>query len=130
MNTKMFNLNIKNYNNNETVKKCETNLNIKIKIIQKAVDNIIKYNFNTSTAKINDLYNRLNYDLQEKIIANIKEINIQKKNTSLYHFVHTETTITKPPPTTTKISPELFYGLSTFDYFLEQQLTRYGLTNL
>jgi len=112
MNTKMFNLNIKNYDNNETVKKCETNLNIKIKIIQRAVDNIIKYNFNTSTSKIYDFYNRLNYELQDNIIANIKDINIQIKNTSLYHFIHTETTtITKPSPTTTKISPELFYRL-------------------
>jgi len=85
MNTKMFNLNINNYDNNEyeRVKKCETNLNIKIKIIQRAVDNIIKYNFNTSTAKIYDLDNRINYELQEKIIANIKDIKIQKKKPRL-----------------------------------------------
>jgi len=111
MNTKMFNVNIKQYNNTETVKPCETNLNIKIKIIQKAVDNIIRNNFNTNAEKINDLYNRLYNDLEEKISANIKEINIQKKKKSLYHSVHTKTTITKPRPTTTKTSPEMFYGL-------------------
>jgi len=110
----MFNLNINNYDNIEsfkTTKKCETNLNIKIKIIQRAVDNIIKYNFNTTTAKIYDLYTCKNHELHDKIIANIKDINIEKTNTSLWH-IQTETTpITQPPPTTTKISPKLFYGL-------------------
>ncbi|XP_060865453.1 uncharacterized protein LOC132941425 isoform X2 [Metopolophium dirhodum] len=103
-NTKMFNLNITQYHNDDTnvVKKiiCDNRLTKRIHIMESAIINIIKNNFKTEYTNIHDYYH---YKMNE----------LQKESRN---------DITKDSkPQTKRLDTTCFYGLTTLDLFEKQQ---------